>query len=54
MAFASADLKDPTIAGDMPSFNNKEQSDDVRGMAIQKSASSVPTDHTSQSLATTL
>ncbi|KAG9202721.1 3-deoxy-7-phosphoheptulonate synthase [Epicoccum nigrum] len=30
MAFSSADLKDPTIARDMPSVNSKEQSDDVR------------------------
>ncbi|KAJ4324738.1 3-deoxy-7-phosphoheptulonate synthase [Neodidymelliopsis sp. IMI 364377] len=30
MAFADADLKNPTLAGDMPSFNAKEQSDDVR------------------------
>lgn len=31
MVFADADLKNPTLAGDMPSFNSKEQSDDVRG-----------------------
>lgn len=32
MAFAEADLKNPTLAGDMPTFNSTEQSDDVRGM----------------------
>jgi hypothetical protein len=31
MAFADADLKNPTLAGDMPTFNTNEQSDDVRG-----------------------
>jgi hypothetical protein len=36
MAFADADLKNPTLAGDMPSFNNNEQSDDVRGGYSQK------------------
>ncbi|KAJ4993076.1 phospho-2-dehydro-3-deoxyheptonate aldolase [Stagonosporopsis vannaccii] len=30
MAFADADLKNPTLAGDMPTFNSNEQSDDVR------------------------
>lgn len=34
MSFADADLKNPTIAGDMPTFNSTEQSDDVRGMTI--------------------
>lgn len=31
MALTDADLKNPTLAGDMPSFNSNEQSDDVRG-----------------------
>ena len=31
MAFADADLKNPTLAGDMSTSNSNEQSDDVRG-----------------------
>lgn len=31
MAFADADLKNTTLAGDMPAPNANEQSDDVRG-----------------------
>jgi hypothetical protein len=57
MAFSSADLKDPTIARDMPSVNSKEQSDDVRGMVLHKSITEhtdTDTDCTSQSLATIL
>jgi hypothetical protein len=53
MAFSSADLQDPTIARDMPSFNAKEQSDDVRGMAMHNPTTEhLDTDCTSQSLDT--
>lgn len=54
MAFADADLKNPTLAGDMPTFNSTEQSDDVRSMARNEPTQTPPANHMSQSLATTL